>query len=192
MDDNEAIELLRQGNINGLEALVLRYQVQAMRAAYLVTHDEALAEDIVATAFLRVYERIHQFEANRRFRPWFLRIVVNDALNAVIRRDRQDSLEDEEQSRGTSPGRVLPDRKPGPEDLAERSETDRAVREALKALPPQQRAAIVMRYFLELRVTEIAERMGRSPGTVKRHLHNGRLRLRTLLAGLIGNDDGPK
>src|SRR5947209_14988504 len=80
MHEREAIELLRRGNISGLEKLVEMYYVEAVRTAYLVTRDRPLAEDIAQAAFLRAYERIHQFQAERPFAPWFFRSIVNDAL----------------------------------------------------------------------------------------------------------------
>jgi len=67
MEEQEAIARLKRGDISGLEALVRKYQVQAVRAAYLITHDRGLAEDIVQAAFLRAYERIGQFDAGRPF-----------------------------------------------------------------------------------------------------------------------------
>ena len=82
MEEQKAIARLKRGDISGLEALVRKYQVQAVRAAYLIIRDRALAEDIVQAAFLRAYERIGQFDAGRPFGPWFLRSVVNDAVKA--------------------------------------------------------------------------------------------------------------
>src|SRR5438046_5099592 len=82
MTEREAIDKLRRGDISGLETLVRQHYVQAVRVAYLITQDTALAEDIVQSAFLRVYERIDQFDVGRPFAPWFLRSVVNDALMA--------------------------------------------------------------------------------------------------------------
>ncbi|MEJ2353507.1 MAG: sigma factor [Anaerolineales bacterium] len=78
MDEIQAIQQLKQGNPAGLEALVKKYQVQAVRAAFLVVWNHELAEDIVQTAFLRVYERIQQFDPQRPFGPWFFKIVVNE------------------------------------------------------------------------------------------------------------------
>ena len=59
---------------------------RAIRAAYLIVRDRALAEDLVQTAFLRAYDRIGQFDPSRPFAPWFLRSVVNDAVKAAMRR----------------------------------------------------------------------------------------------------------
>ena len=93
MDDTEAIARLRRGDIGGLEWLVRRYQVQALRTAYLIVRDHALAEDLVQTAFVRAYERIGQFDPARPFAPWFLRSVANDALKAAQRRERSVPLD---------------------------------------------------------------------------------------------------
>jgi RNA polymerase sigma factor (sigma-70 family) len=80
MKDQIAISRLKQGDLNGLETLVSRYQARAVHAAYLIVHDRPLAEDVVQMAFVKVAERIHQFDEQRPFSPWFFRIVVNDAL----------------------------------------------------------------------------------------------------------------
>src|SRR4051794_10135971 len=76
-NEYEALARLRDGDIGGLEALVRLYQVRAVRAAYLVVRDRALAEDVAQGAFLRVYQRIAQLDPARPFAPWFFRIVVN-------------------------------------------------------------------------------------------------------------------
>jgi len=89
MEEHEVIARLKRGDIAGLETLVRKYQVQAVRIAYLITRDRALTEDIVQAAFLRAYERIGQFDAERPFGPWFLRSVVNDAVKAAARRERR-------------------------------------------------------------------------------------------------------
>jgi RNA polymerase sigma-70 factor (ECF subfamily) len=181
MDERKAIEQLKQGDIQGLETLVRAYQVQAVRAACLVTHDRRLAEEIVQAAFLRSYERIEQFDVDRSFGPWFLRIVVNDAVKATARRKRTVPLEREAGEAGTSLADLLPDPDPGPAELAEAEEARQAVWTALGQLPPTQRGAIVLRYYLDLGEAEMAERWSCPRGTVKWRLYAARERLRTLL-----------
>ena len=70
MQDAEAICRLKRGEIDGLETLVERYQVRAVRTAYLVVQDEALAEDVVQETFLRIFQRI--------------RFLTKDALSNLI------------------------------------------------------------------------------------------------------------
>ena len=177
MTDEEAITRLQQRDIGGLDPLVIRYQVQAVRAAYLICHDRALAEDLVQAAFVRVYERIAQFDARRPFGPWFLRSVVNDALTATTRRARiaPHAFDSADETLAlVDPGPALDER------LAA-GETRAAVIAAVRALPPAQRAAIVLRYYLDLSEAEMAERLDCPPGTVKWRLHAARQRLRRLL-----------
>jgi len=184
MGEDKAIARLKRGEVGGLEALVRKYQVQAVRAVYLVTRDRPLAEDIVQAAFLRAYERIGQFDAKRPFGPWFLRSVVNDAVKAAARRERQVSLEASAGGEEASLADLLVDPNPGPADLAEAAETRQAVWDALGKLPPAQRAAIVLRYYLGLSEAEMANQMACPRGTVKWRLYAARKRLRRLLRPL--------
>ena len=93
MAERHAVSRLREGDVSGLEVLVRDYQGAALRAAFLVTQDAAFAEDVVASAFLKACDRIDQFDVRRSFGLWFLRIVVNDAKNAVASRSREVSAD---------------------------------------------------------------------------------------------------
>ena len=65
MDEKQAIYRLKQGDIRGLELLVDRFQVKAVRVAYLITRDLGLAEEIVQESFVKAYRSIRTFEENR-------------------------------------------------------------------------------------------------------------------------------
>jgi RNA polymerase sigma-70 factor (ECF subfamily) len=182
VDERTAISQLQHGDIRGLETLVRSYQMRAVRAAYLITHDRPLAEDIVQSAFIRAYERIGQFDATRPFGPWFLRSVANDASKAAARRRRFVSLDSGRDDDDEAAGIRAPE--PDPELMLLRAETDDEVWTALEALPPAQRSAVVLRYHLELPEAEVAERLGVAPGTAKSRLHNARKRLQVALVGL--------
>ena len=161
MTDQREMERLRRGDIAALGTLVSRYQTRALRAAYLVTHDLALAEDVVSGTFLKVFERAEQYDPRRPFGPWFFRIVVNDAIKAVQRRDRTIALDRVDITE-------RPDVSADPEAAAVLNEERRAVRAALLRLAPSQRGAVVMRYFLELSEAEMVDRTGLARGTIKK------------------------
>ncbi|MGA7731742.1 MAG: RNA polymerase sigma factor [Chloroflexia bacterium] len=174
MNEREAISRLKRGDIGGLEALVKLHQAQALQAAYLTTGDYALAEDVVQAAFLRVYERIEQFDSNRPFAPWFLRSVINSALTAVTGR--------RELSMGFQADVLdVPSPAPGLQEMLEAAETKEEILAAIEQLPPAERAAIVMRYYLDWTDAEVSHRLSVPPGTVRRRLHDARRRLRRLL-----------
>ena len=69
MNDQKAIRRLKHGDIGGLEQLIACYQAKAVRTAYLVTHDEPLAEDVVQDTYVRFYEQVHHFDECRPFEP---------------------------------------------------------------------------------------------------------------------------
>jgi len=181
MDEAEAIAQLKAGKIAALRTLMEVYQVQAVQAAVLITQDRAVAEDIVQNAFLRTYERIGQFNNSRPFRPWFLRMVINDALKAAARQRRHLSIDNQEDTAYQKLVERLEATANAPEDVVQRNEVQEAIREALTKLSPQQRAVIILRYYLGLSELEMSSELNCAPGTVKWHLNAARERLRSLL-----------
>ena len=89
MDEEQAIQRLKRGDVGGLEILVHHYQVKAVRTAYLITRDAELAEDVVQEAFLKVCRAIRTFDATRPFEPWFLRSVVHASVKSAQKTARQ-------------------------------------------------------------------------------------------------------
>jgi RNA polymerase sigma-70 factor, ECF subfamily len=177
LTDHDAIERLKNGDIGGLEALVYHYQVKATRTAYLITHDRQLAEDAMQTAFIRLYENIHHFDLHRPFEPYFMRIVVNAALKLVGSQNRTLQL-------GDDMADLLPDITEFSGDPARHfdgKEDEQAVREALQKLTPDQRAVIVMRYYLGYSESEISQEIARPIGTVRWRMHAAHQQLRGLL-----------
>ena len=145
---------------------------------YLIPRDREAAEDTVRGAFARLCERMRSSDEARPFGPWFLRLVVNDAVKAASKRERTVSFyrgdAEELISRMADPAR-------GPQEAAEDSETRRRVWRALEQLPPAQRAVIVQRYYLGMTEAEMAGSAASPPGTVKSRLNTARKSLSKLL-----------
>lgn len=186
MEDQIAISRLKQGDLNGLEPLVNRYQVRAVHAAYMVLFDRGLAEDVVQTAFVKVAERIHQFDEQRPFAPWFFRIVVNDALKLAKKQKRNISLDESLDEPTAQLAALLVDPHPQPEQQLEEQQAHTNILQAVQSLPPERRAVAVMRYFLDLSEADMSARMGRPLSTIKWWLRDARKRLRSLLDALQG------
>jgi RNA polymerase sigma-70 factor (ECF subfamily) len=182
-NEREAIARLKHGDIGGLETLVQLYQTPALHAAYIISRDRALAEDIVQAAFLRAYETIHQFDADRLFRPWFLRSVVNATLRACAKRGRQLSLDAVDEDEIVA----LPSGDASLDEMMIAAASDEAVWATMTQLAPAQRAVVVMRYYLDMSEAEMAHRLNCPPGTVKRRLYDARQRLRRLLPAWVSH-----
>ncbi len=186
MDEMDAIARLKQGDIHGLEYLVRTYQIKALRTAYLIVRDYDLAEDVVQDAFLRAYQRIHQFDVKRPFGPWFFKIVVNIAKQAAVRREREIAFDIVSANEETALDKILADLK-SPEAMVEQHDLQQMIWKALGKLPPAQRTTIVERYYLGLREKDIAARADVPLGTIKWRLHTAHKQLCVWLGQLRPN-----
>lgn len=175
MDEQQAIRRLKNGDIGGLEFLVMRYQTKALRVAYLITGDQPTAEDIVQDCFIHIFRAIQHFDASRPFEPWFMRSVVNASVKRMHRRPEMQYAADDaawEQLTGNTVSA---------ETEVESSEAQQQIWEMMQRLSPRQRAVIVQRYFLGMSEKEMAAESGTTVGTIKWLLNAARERLRHLL-----------
>jgi len=177
MEDLQVIRRLKRGDVGGLECLVARYQGKALRTAFLITHDEPMAEDVVQDVFIRFYQRIRYFDETRSFEPYFMRSVINAALNCIEREKKISSVSEED----TCEVENLLEAAASVEEQVEFNTLKWQIAEALAKLPPRQRAVIVQRYYLEMSEKEMSEALDFPPGTVKWLLNTARTRLRSLL-----------
>lgn len=180
MENRIAISRIKQGDLNGLETLVNRYQAQAVHAAYMIVYDRALAEDVAQAAFVKVAERVHQFDEERSFAPWFFRIVVNDALKIATSQKRNVSLDDLDEPT-TQLAEWLTDPGLKPEQLLEQKQRRENILKAIQSLPPEQRAVIVMRYYLDMSEADMSTKMERPLSAIKWWLRDARKRLHSLM-----------
>jgi RNA polymerase sigma-70 factor, ECF subfamily len=143
------------GDTSSLEALFRHHWPAAYRAAYLVVHDAAAAEDIAQEGFLAAVRNLDRFDRRRPFGPWLHRIVVNRAIDWA----RMRSLRPEAGADALAAVAA-------PEQTAVAEE----VLEAIRSLPPEHRAVIVLRHLLEYTPGEIARLLDLPRGTVNSRL----------------------
>lgn len=179
MDEQQAIQRLKNNDITGLEFLVARYQVKAVRTAFLITRDSDLAEDIVQESFIQAFRSIRGFDVTRSFEPWFMRSVVNASVKMMQRSARQVQFGEEADESVLA---ELAARVESVESQMESNVVRNQLWDAMQKLSPRQRAVIVQRYFLEMSEAEMAQETGLAAGTVKWLLNSARKRLRGLLA----------
>ncbi|MDQ3548680.1 MAG: sigma-70 family RNA polymerase sigma factor [Chloroflexota bacterium] len=164
----------RKGDSNACARVVRAYQDTALRTAFLMTNDRQAAEDIAQNAFLNAFRHLNRFDLERPFRPWFLTILANEARMHLRARKRRPATE-------------LPDDLPDGADADAiltrliRDDERARVRAALAELDEPFRTTVILFYFNDLSVDEIANATDSQPGTVKSRLHRGRQHLRHLL-----------
>lgn len=143
--------------------------VALVRSAYLLVGHRQDAEDLVQTALAKVVRRWERIQGDPE--RYVRRVLVNESVSRWRRRRWREIATDIPPDRG-GPG--------GEAAVADRL----ALRAALAALSPRQRAVVVLRFFEDLSVNEVAELLGCSSGTVKSQTHDALARLRVLLPDL--------
>ncbi|HST69803.1 MAG TPA: sigma-70 family RNA polymerase sigma factor [Solirubrobacterales bacterium] len=156
----------QEGSGAAMAQLYSAHWRSAYRAAYLVVHDAAAAEDIAQDAFLAAVDALDRFDRRRPFAPWLHRIVVNRALDWA----RRETL----RRRVDRPESVF-------EPLPPPEEIGGELMAALKELPAEQRAVVVLRHLLEYTPGEIAAMLDLPRGTVNSRLRRGLDRLREVV-----------
>jgi len=167
--DRRLVRAAQAGDAEALEHLFRRHWPAAHRAAFLVVHDAAAAEDIAQEAFLAALRALDRFDRRRPFAPWLHRISVNRAIDFARARAVRREV-----------GAELPPltATPVPQDTWSDDITT-----ALAELDPEQRAAIVLRYLLEYTPGEIAAFLDLPRGTVNSRLRRALDRLAAVLEG---------
>jgi RNA polymerase sigma-70 factor (ECF subfamily) len=154
--DRALVREAQRGDARALERLYRAHWDMAHRAAYLVVHDAAAAEDIAQEAFLAAVRALDRFDRRRPFAPWLHRIVVNRAIDHARARALRREVELAE-----------PPDQPAPAEALD------GVVDALAALPVDQRAVVVLRHLLGYTPGDIAKLLGLPRGTVNSRLRRG-------------------
>ena len=181
MIDEDAIARCQDGDRDAFRHLVDRYKDVMYGTAVLMTGNRAVAEETVQEAFLSAWRGIGGFKRGRPPKPWLMRILVN----RVMDRRRKRSVPT------VSLADMDPAGAPSVPDQADAFGDRTVVRQALAHLVPEQQQVVVLRYFAELTVPEVARSIGVREGTVKSRLHRamGRLREKLEESG-VGEVDG--
>jgi RNA polymerase sigma-70 factor (ECF subfamily) len=165
--ERKLVREAQQGSQQALADLYASHWRRAHRAAYLVVHDGAAAEDVTQDAFLSAIDALDRFDRRRPFAPWLHRIVINRALDWV----RRESL----RRRAGDAEAVAAEPAPAPEVVGE------DLMEALAQLEAEQRAAVVLRYLLDYTPGEISRMLDLPRGTVNSRLRRALDKLGDLL-----------
>ncbi|MEX2183246.1 MAG: sigma-70 family RNA polymerase sigma factor [Chloroflexota bacterium] len=163
------VEALRRHRPEALGDLLEAYGRELQAVAYLILRDRAEAEDVVVETLLTAFEKGGAIREERALRSWLVRVATNHALGARRRSSRIVRLD------------VVPDHA-GAGDVGAESSARVVLLDAIADLPLQMRAAVVLRYYADLSVDEIATTLGKSPNTIKAQLQTALDRLRLGLA----------
>jgi RNA polymerase sigma-70 factor (ECF subfamily) len=160
------------GSQPAYQEIVCRYERPVFNLIARIVRDLALAEDVAQDTFVKAFRNLARFDTTRRFSSWIFRIANNAALDAMRRRRANPVVDARVPEPIASP---VPDQ-------VETAALAGAIDQALSALRPEWRAAVVLRYEEGLSYEEIADVLGIPEGTVKTFVHRARKQLADRLA----------
>lgn len=172
-DDAALVEAALAGSAEAFDVLVTRHRRAVYQLCYRYVHHHGDAADLTQDTFVRAWRALPAFRGQARFSTWLYRIAVNVSLNKVTARTPPDEPLDAET--------LVDRRQPRPGDALLAAERAALVRAAVAALPPRQRAALILRTYHELSHQEVADIVGTSVGAVKANVFHALANLRKRL-----------
>ena len=185
MDETRLVEMARAGESEAFDALVRRFQRQAVGVAYRLLNNMDDAMEISQDALLKSFDKLKTLSKPSQFGPWLMRIVSNLALNRRRARALRSaaSLEsaggEEDERSGWEPAGSKAE---SPQEIASGAEMLERLEKALATLPEMQREALVLFSMAEIPQKEVAQMLGCSVEAVKWHVFTARKKLKELLA----------
>jgi RNA polymerase sigma-70 factor (ECF subfamily) len=186
--DAQRMLAFREGDLGAFEQLVRENQAKVLSLVFRFVGNQAEAEDLAQEVFIRVFRTASRYVPRARFSTWLYRVAVNVALNALRARGKLPtvSLDVGREAAGDAFQRSLADPAAGlpHEDLAG-NELAARVREAVDALPENQRIAVILSRYEQLSYEQIGQVLGCSAMAVKSLLSRAREGLRDRLAQYV-------
>lgn len=173
MEETELAEQMISGSREAFEALMEQYRPKALRAAYLISGNHADSEDIVQETFVDCYLNRRKLKNPGAFKSWFYRILSRNAWRICRRAKREQPSEEIGSQETDAPGELL--------NRVVLKEEEAALYEAVRKLPVKQRTVIILYYYNEMSLKEIAKVCGCMEGTVKSRLFHGKEKLKIML-----------
>jgi RNA polymerase sigma-70 factor, ECF subfamily len=168
---NDWLDRARKGDDDAFAMLVETYQKPVYNLCYRMLGDSQEAEDAAQESFWRAYQALHRYDPQRSFITWLLSIAAHYCIDQQRRRRlptfSMDLITEE----------IVPDNEPSPEQVTSQSEQDRMLHELMATMKPQDRAALVLRYWYDFSDQEISQALSLSVSAVKSRLHRARIQL---------------
>ena len=179
MTEEVLVRQMKEGDKASFDLLYEKYRNTALRTAYLITGNFPLSEDIVQDTFVKIYLHCRELKNDSGFKAWMMQILVRTAYRSGKKESRE--VPDEEVVQKADTGGI-----PSSLEQVLAREEAGAIAEAVRTLPMKQRSVVVLYYYQEYRISEIAGIMGCLEGTVKSRLHTAKKQLRRMLTDECG------
>ena len=172
--ERSVLDEARLGDERAFRRILEEHHALIYSVVHGVLQNRAEAEDAVQNVFIRIYRGLPEFRGASKLSTWIYRIARNEALNAIAKRRTDHVPLDDCDGIRSAAG--------GPGAALESGDAARLLGRSMERLDEAQRIALDLRYRAETSYEEIAAIMELPLGTVKTHIHRGKIALRRMLA----------
>ena len=190
--DEQLVDAARSGDESAFAELFTRHRGRLLSLALQRRLTAQDAEDVVQQTMLKAWQGLDGFRGEARFATWITRVLVNEVLQRQRKRARMRLEEMDDAASLTAvleAGGTTTRRPPSQEQRVLLLERNRLVHAALRSLPESLRSVLLMQFFEERPLEEIAAALNRPVATVKSRRHRARLELRKRFAGRLREAD---
>jgi RNA polymerase sigma-70 factor, ECF subfamily len=187
-DEHDLIRRAQAGDQEAFMELVVRHADRVYAALRRFGLDADEADEVAQEVFLRAWRGLARFEERSQFSTWLYRIAFNEAQRRLSRRPPPRAESDPDRDDVVLSLPESPEL--GPEAQTLDREFEGALEQALDELPPDWRAAVVLRDLEGLSTRDAAEVVGIREASFKSRLHRGRMQLRALLEPYLALEEG--
>lgn len=180
-DTHHLIAAYLAGDQIAIDRLIQNYRAGVYRLAISILDDPAEADEAAQDAFIAAVNRLASYQPRHSFKAWLYTITVNTCLSRLRKGRAISNLWNLLKNIGL----VQAQSTPSPEEQVMRNEKDAALWKAISGLSEKHRIPLVLRYFNDFSIAEIAEILNTHEGTIHSRLHSARDRLRTEIERLV-------
>ena len=181
--EKNLVELSAGGDIEAFETLIQAHQKKVYNIALRMTRNAEDAQELAQDTFVRAFVAIKKFRCEASFSTWLYRITMNVCTDFLRKRNKAVVVSMEQGAVGSENEQPiqLPEEGPGPDELSEKRQLKKLVRQAMDSLSAEHRQVLVLRDLMDLSYKDIANTLDVSEATIKSRINRAREGLKQVI-----------
>jgi RNA polymerase sigma-70 factor (ECF subfamily) len=180
-DEKNLVEKSAGGDIDAFETLIQSHQKKVYNIALRMTKNPEDAQELSQDAFVRAFIAIKKFRGDSSFATWLYRITMNVCTDFLRKRNKASVISIEQSVYESQQTMQLADNEPGPDEISEKNQLKKLVKEAMDLLPPEHREVLILRDLLDMTYKDIANTLSINEGTIKSRINRARENLKKVI-----------
>lgn len=181
INEKELLYKIKNGDDNAFEELVKEYQQKICNTIFYMVKNEDIVEDLAQEVFIKIYKNISKFNEDSSLYTWIYRITMNTCIDQIKKERKIVYINTSVETEDGEVEIQLEDESQRLDDIVENNIKKETLIKAIKSLPAEQRALIVLRDIRQFKYMEIAEMLKLNLGTIKSKISRARQALKAIL-----------